>query len=135
MKYVYPAVFSLEDNIYCIYFPDIGMGATQGDDLADGIMMAEDFLAGALCYMEDGGMEIPKPSSQKEIEALEETKEGDIITFICANTAKHRKEVSKQLVKKTLVIPAGLNEKALDAGINFSQVLQRALKEELQIAE
>ena len=29
------------------------MGATQEDDIADGIMMAEDFLAGALCYMED----------------------------------------------------------------------------------
>ncbi|MDR2167677.1 MAG: type II toxin-antitoxin system HicB family antitoxin [Clostridiales bacterium] len=135
MKYVYPAVFSPDEGMYCIYFPDIGMGATQGDDMADGIMMAEDFLAGALCHLEDAGMEIPKASSQKEIEGLADTKEGDIITFVRADTATYRRALSNQTIRKTLSIPVWLHEKAIHANINFSQTLQKALQQELQMAE
>lgn len=36
-------------------------------------------------------------------------------------------------VKKTLSIPAWLNESAIAAGLNFSQVLQEALKQRLDI--
>ena len=37
-------------------------------------------------------------------------------------------------VKKTLTIPNWLNVKAEKAGVNFSQVLQEALKQKLEIA-
>ena len=36
-------------------------------------------------------------------------------------------------VKKTLTIPAWLNERAVEQNINFSKVLQNALKAELGI--
>ena len=36
-------------------------------------------------------------------------------------------------VKKTLSIPSWLNDSAVAAGINFSQVLQDALKEQLHL--
>jgi len=131
MTHVYPAVFRPDDGMYCIFFPDIGMGATQGDDMADGIRMAEDFLGNALIYLEDNNQEIPKPQTQQELMGSPEYQDGDIITFIQSDTVKHRKNLSKVLVKKTLTIPANLNERAVEAGINFSQALQRALKEEL----
>ena len=35
---------------------------------------------------------------------------------------------NNKAVKKTLTIPEWLNEKAMAAGLNFSQVLQKALK-------
>lgn len=44
-KYVYPAIFTPEeDGKYSINFPDIDGCYTCGDDLADGMNMAQDAL-------------------------------------------------------------------------------------------
>jgi len=38
VKYVYPAIFRPEaDGGFCIFFPDIARGATQGDNMIDGL--------------------------------------------------------------------------------------------------
>ena len=53
-KYVYPAVFTPEEaGKYSVYFPDIDGCYTCGDDLADGMEMAEDALALMLTHLED----------------------------------------------------------------------------------
>ena len=45
-RYCYPAVFTLEEQgVFSIVFPDLEGCYTCGDDLTDGIMMAEDVLA------------------------------------------------------------------------------------------
>ena len=45
-KYVYPAIFTPEeDGSYSIVFPDLEGCYTCGDNLEDGIEMAEDALA------------------------------------------------------------------------------------------
>ena len=44
-----------------------------------------------------------------------------------------RKAIENYSVKKTLSIPQWLNELAMENNINFSQVLQAALKEQLGI--
>ena len=132
MKYVYPAIFREEDiGGYFIFFPDIKMGGTQGDDLIDGLEMAEDFLCLALYHMEEEGKEIPHPSDSKSLEV----EDGDIITLVAVDTDDYRRFYENKLVKKTLNIPSWLNAKATAANINFSQTLQRALKEELHIME
>ena len=59
--------------------------------------------------------------------------EGDIINLISADTVKYRKEISDKTVKKTLTIPAWLNEMALNKNLNFSKILQKALKIELEL--
>ena len=41
--------------------------------------------------------------------------------------AEYRRKHNSRAVKKTLSIPEWLNEEAVKAGINFSQVLQEAL--------
>jgi post-segregation antitoxin (ccd killing protein) len=43
--------------------------------------------------------------------------------------------MDSRAVKKTLTIPAWLNEQAEKAHVNFSSVLQEALKKHLQIIE
>ena len=43
----------------------------------------------------------------------------------------HTRKHDSRAIKKTLSIPAWLNEEAIKEGINFSQVLQDALKMEL----
>ena len=133
MKYAYPAIFHPEeDGGFCIWFPDIGRGATQGDDIADGIFMAEDFLSLALYDMEEDKKALPKASSVEDID-LESA--GDFVTMIAADTESYRRKIENRLIKKTLNIPSWLNEQAENANVNFSKTLQRALKEELNIAQ
>ena len=129
MVYVYPAVFRPEEKGYSIYFPDVGLGGTQGDSIADGLGMAHDFLAGALVYLEDASIDIPTPSEMGKIKL----QEGEFASLIAVDMPAYRKKVGNRMVKKTLSIPSWLNAKAEEAKINFSQLLQKALKEELSL--
>ena len=56
------------------------------------------------------------------------------MTLVVADTQEWRKRTSARAVKKTLTIPQWLNTAAEERGVNFSQVLQDALKKELQLA-
>ena len=130
MKYVYPAVFHPEnEGGYSIYFPNINCGATQGDTIVECIEMAEDFLCLALYNIEIEKAQIPIMPNIKEIKVEID----DIVTFISVDTDTYRRYYENKLVKKTLNIPSWLNEKAKNANINFSKILQKALKDELHI--
>ena len=132
MKYVYPAVFHPEpEGGFSVYFPDIERGATQGDTIAECIEMAEDFLCLALYDMEEGNHPVPAASSTKAIES----KASDIVTLISVDTETYRRYYENKLIKKTLNIPSWLNERAVSANINFSKLLQTALKAELHISD
>lgn len=127
MKYVYPAVFTPEENgLFSVNFPDLEGCYTSGDNLGDAIYMAEDVLAMTLVSYEDKGLSIPVPSEKLPLEA------GEFQNFIACDTEIYRKQNLNKAVKKTLTIPEWMNEKALAQGINFSQVLQEALLERLQ---
>ena len=130
MKYVYPAVFHPEiEGGFSVYFPDIKRGATQGETVSECIEMAEDFLCLALYNMEEEKNTVPDASIIKDIESETD----DIITLISVDTDTYRRFYENKLVKKTLNIPSWLNARAEAANINFSQTLQRALKDELHL--
>lgn len=128
-KYIYPAVFTPEENGYFINFPDFDSCYTQGNDIADGIRMAEDVLSLMLTHFEDKRQEIPKPSAINDLK----TESDAFATYISCDTAKYRRLMNNTAVKKTLSIPSWLNDSAVAAGLNFSQVLQDALKQQLNI--
>jgi predicted RNase H-like HicB family nuclease/post-segregation antitoxin (ccd killing protein) len=130
MRYVYPAVFHPEsEGGYSVFFPDVNRGATQGETIAECIEMAEDFLSLALYDMEESEEPAPPMTDLKKIKA----EKNDIVTLISVETDTYRRYYENKLVKKTLNIPAWLNQKAEEANINFSRTLQRAIKEELKI--
>lgn len=123
-KYVYPAVFTPEENgAYSVNFPDLDGCYTCGDNLQDAIMMAEDVLAFYLYDEEAAGKAIPKasPAAGISLEADE------FVNYVACDTLAYAKMHSNKAVKKTLTIPEWLNDAATNAGINFSQVLQEAL--------
>lgn len=130
-KYIYPAVFTKEDQGYSISFPNIDSCYTQGDDLLDGIEMAKDVLCLVLYKLEEENKSIPIPSSPKEIS----TNDNSFVTLIDVDTLEYRKFYDSKSVKKTLTIPNWLNTMAEKNNINFSNVLQNALIEKLNIAE
>lgn len=129
-KYAYPAVFTPESGGgYSVYFPDIEGCYTQGDDMADAIFMAEDALELMLYEYEESGEKIPNPSSPKDIEL----NDGEIVSYVSADTLKYRKVFNDKAVKKTLSIPEWMNEAAIKENVNFSQVLQDALRQRLNL--
>ena len=128
-KYVYPAVFAAEGEGYAVNFPDIDGCYTCGDDLADGIEMAEDVLALVLYQYEKDGKAVPHPSDPKDLKL----NENEFVNLIAADTIGYQKRHNTKAVKKTLTIPEWLNELAVKANINFSQVLQEALFEKLKV--
>lgn len=129
-KYIYPAVFTPEaDGKFSICFPDIENCFTCGDNLEDGISMAGDVLSLMLTHLEDNGRKIPSASAINDLA----TENGAFATYISCDTAAYRRLMNNTAVKKTLTIPSWLNDSAIAAGLNFSQVLQDALKQQLNI--
>lgn len=129
-KYIYPAVFTLEDEGgYSINFPDIESCYTSAETLEEGLKMAEDVLCLMLYEMEENGKSIPKASGIKDLELAE----NEFATLVACDTLEYRKFYNSKAVKKTLSIPAWLNTMAEKEDINFSAVLQKALKAELNI--
>lgn len=129
-KYIFPAIFTKEnDNSYSILFPDLENCYTQGDNIQDGFEMANDVLCLVLYELEEKGAAIPQASDPRSI-AIDSN---SFVTLIQADTLEYRKYYDNKAVKKTLTVPSWLNTIAERENINFSQVLQEALKERLQV--
>ena len=133
MKYIYPAIFeevsAEEGGGYSVTFPDWA-GATAGKTMEEATLMAEDFLGLACWDAEEDKESFPVATNPKAIK----TDGRSFIAMISADTAAYRRKMSQKTVKKTLSIPEWLNTMALEQNINFSGVLQDALKEKLGIA-
>ena len=131
-KYVYPAIFeSNELGGYCVTFPDIKGCYTDGKDLAEAMEKAQDVLCLMLYNYEQGKTEkqVAPPSTINELEAPE----GGFINLITCDTNYYRRYFANKMINKTVTIPANLNYKAEQAGINFSQVLRDGLEKLLTL--
>ena len=127
MKYVYPAIITLEDSGYNVAVPDLPGCFTCGESLVDAIEMARDAISMWLVDAENKYEVIPVPSGPRDIL----TEPNNFVNLIDVDTDQYRRENDNHAIKKTLSIPNWLNAKAEKAGINFSQTLQKALKKEL----
>ena len=133
MKYIYPAIFeevsAEEGGGYSVTFPEWD-GATSGKTMEEAVRMAEDFLALACWDAEEDKEPLPVPTNPKAIK----TDAHSFVAMVSADTAVYRQKMNQKTVKKTLSIPEWLNTMALERNINFSGVLQDALKEKLGLA-
>lgn len=106
------------------------MQITQsGETIVEAIEMAKDVLCLTLYDMEERKTLAPTPLSIRAITAAE----NEFVSYIQCDTLEYRKFYESKAVKKTLTIPSWLNAIAEREGVNFSTVLQTALKEQLQI--
>ncbi len=124
----YPALFhKAEEGGFWISFPDIPECLTEGDNMDDAYNMAIDALGLCLTDMEKNNIPFPAPSPVDKI-----TVDADaLLVVIEFDMLAYKKRTSSKSVKKTLTIPAWLNEQAIQLNINFSQVLQDALIEKV----
>ncbi len=139
MLSAYPACFIKEEEGYSVIFPDLKGLATCGASLDEALAMAVDCLAGYLYWLKQDGENAPEASPISEIDSFTIAKELDVencetfVNIVTVDVAEYAKTHFEKSVKKTLTIPAWLNTAALEQNINFSQVLQEALKEKLHV--
>lgn len=127
-KLFYPAIFhKAEEGGFWVEFPDIPECLTQGDDLQQAYEMAVEALGLSIKTIEDAEEKIPEASFPDQIEI----KDGFLVV-VEFDMMEYRKRHCSRAVKKTLSIPEWLNEAAMKAGVNFSQVLQEALMEKVK---
>ncbi len=125
-KYVYPAVFTPEENGgFSIAFPDVEGCFTQGKDMADSIEMAQDALCLMLYDIEEREDDIPAASDIKSVRCGAD----EFVTLISCDTLEYRMFYDNKADKKTLTVPHWLNVMAERKGANFSAILQSGLKE------
>ena len=141
MLSMYPACFIQEANGFSVIFPDLDGLATCGDTLEEAMTMAVDCLAGYLHSLEQEGKAAPKPSTVSSVNPRQVAQDLDVddlqdafVNLVSVDVPAYAKAHFERSVKKTLTIPERLNNAALEKGLNFSQVLQEALKQRLQNA-
>jgi len=126
MKVAYPVIISKGEKYLLASVPDCEID-TQGQNLVDAMEMARDAIS-IWCVAElDSGRSLPIPSELSSITQ----EDGDVVTLVDADIEAYRKKLDNRTVRKNLTIPSWLNEEAERQHVNFSQVLQNALKEQL----
>lgn len=129
MKYAYPAIFTKEGSAYSVIFPDLEI-ATSGESITEAMSMAEDALCLTLYDMEQRKVEIPKATDFEEVKH----EDGSFVNYITCDTLAYRMKYDSRAVRKTVSLPAWLNDIADRQNISCSAVLREALKKELNIA-
>jgi len=142
MTYVYPAIFTpyVEDGekYILVHCPDLDIN-TFSTSIAEAVIMAKDVLEMTLIDKENDGTEIPESSNPATL-TIDSGHEGvssdeSFVTMIIADTDEWRKQNDYRHIKKNCSIPAWLNRKAELANAPFSQLLQNALIDYLNIEQ
>lgn len=139
MLSAYPACFIKEENGYSVIFPDLNNLATCGHTLDEALSMAVDCLAGYLHWLRQDGEAAPAASPIEKIDPVKFAEDLDVapdkafVNIVTVDVEEYARVHFEKSVKKTLTIPAWLNKAALEQNINFSQVLQDALKSQLHL--
>lgn len=114
-----------------IYFSD--------QNKPDASWIQTDALAGYIFSCKQDKEDVPQSSELSGInveKANAEPEGGDyegFVTLAAVNVEEHARTHFEKSVKKALTIPAWLNAAAPERNVNFSQVLQNALKQQLHM--
>lgn len=128
--YVYPAIFEYEDDgRISISFPDLPGCFSCAESDEEALRMASDALGLHLFAMEQDSDPIPDPTALKDIPCAGNQRS----VLVEVHMPLIRQAIESAAIKKTLTIPRWLNALAERHNVNFSQVLQEALKEQLGV--
>ena len=128
-RYFYPAIFIYESGKeIAVDFPDLKC-ATSGTNEDDAFLSARELLGCVLNGLEEDGEEIPMPTPLSAIHP----KDNERVLLIDVYMPSVRMANVNRAVNRTVTLPAWLNAAALERNINFSQVLQDALKTQLNL--
>lgn len=143
MLVTYPALFYYDDTDgsatpYFVTFPDFEYSATQGENMADAMTMASDWLGVTLADYIENGRDIPTPSVINTLSLVDNdpfkndedfnlvyNPDKSFISMVVVDVAEYLG--SQEPVKKTLTIPRWADTLGHELGLNFSQTLTDAI--------
>lgn len=122
--YAFPAFFYFDEDGISIEFPDLPgclpCAATQEEAFRN----AKEALGLHLYGMEQDHDPIPEPTPVHQLAP----EDGAVVAMIEVFMPAVRERINNKSVNRTVTLPAWLNAAAQERNINFSQVLQDALK-------
>lgn len=126
MKLTYPACFYPcieKKGGYTVEVPDLPGCVSEGNTLADAILMATDAACGWVLDELEEGRTVPPASAFGNVVP----DEGGFVTMLVLDMDSYAEKYGNKAVRKNLTIPAWLNTFAEANHINFSHVLQDSL--------
>lgn len=124
-KFFYPVIFEPEEVGVSAYVPDIPGCFTQGDSLEEALENVQEAIG--LMLEDKTPEEYPKASMPNQVQL----QDAQFVMMVAFDKLAYDRKYNAKAVKKTLSIPAWLNNLAQERNINFSNLLQRALLSEL----
>lgn len=131
-KYVYPVcIYQGDVSGFTVIVPDLPGCVTEGETVEAALEQAIDAASGWVLDELEDGKSAPKPTDISKVKA-DEYKNG-FVSIIMLDIDAYAEKYGQKAVRKNCTIPAWLNTAAENAHLNFSQVLQTALQERLNI--
>lgn len=128
-RYIYPAIIKQVGESYDVRFPDIDNCFTFGENLEDALDSAKDVLELCLYDMEQDNVAIPEASGIHDLKLEKD----ESIAWINVWMVPVRDKMENRAIKKTVTIPKWINDIGVENNLNFSQLLQAAIKEKMGI--
>lgn len=127
----YVAIFTYDNDGICIDFPDLPgcCPCADKDNTEMALKNAKEALGLHIWGMEQDNEILPSSTPITELK-LEPNQIPILIDVFMPSV---RERMNNRSVNRTVTLPAWLNAAALERNINFSQVLQDALKQQLHI--
>lgn len=130
MQYISPARFKAEDNGIIVTFPDLEDTFTDGETMQEAFENAEDVLNLMLWNREEENAAIPPPSTQEKIPVPREA----VPAMIKEDTLGYRKRHDQKTIRRSVTLRRWLDSIARERNINFSQLMQNAIRRECGIS-
>lgn len=125
MKLIYPAVFHEDNDGIWVEFPDLEGCQSYGETIEEVLKGAKEALEGYCVTLLEEKHALPAPSDIRTIKPGENSFVSLVETDLTTQFAKQKS------VKKTLTIPAWMNEYAIENNLNFSSILQEGIMEKM----
>ena len=128
-KLTYLAVFEFDSSPgISVYFPDVPGCVSCGDNFDQAFQMAKEALALHIYGMEKDGEAIPVRTDK-----ITETNQSDMIVPVTVYPDIVKDEINNRREKTSVTIPHWLKVVGEAEGLNYSRLLETAIKETLGI--
>ena len=132
MKLIYPAIFypCEEKPGYTVIVPDLPGCVTEGESLAEAILMGTDAACGWLLDELEDDHPLPKASAASDLRP----KEDGIVNLLALDMDAYAEKCGAKAVRKNITIPAFMNTFVERKHLSLSKITQDALAH-LMLAE
>jgi predicted RNase H-like HicB family nuclease len=128
-KLTYLAVFETDENHRIgVYFPDVPGCVSCGNNFDHALLMAKESLSLHIYGIEKDGEPLPERTDN-----IPETGGGDMVVPVSIYPDIIKDEMANRREKTTVTIPRWLKEAAEMEGLNYSRLLETAIKDTLGI--